>query len=58
MVHAPAVGPIAFARGVRSRGFLDFAGDLWREVGEFLPDVKQVRWNPLPPEFERKAERP
>ena len=34
MVHAPAVGPIAFARGVRSRGFLHFAGDLWREHGD------------------------
>ena len=34
MVHAPAVGPIAFARGVRSRGFLNFAGDLWREHGD------------------------
>jgi hypothetical protein len=34
MVYAPAVGPIRFARGVRSRGFLDFAGDLWREHGD------------------------
>ena len=34
MVHAPAVGPIAFARGVRNRGFLHFAGDLWREHGD------------------------
>ena len=34
MVHAPAVGPIAFVRGVRSRGFLDFAGDLWRKHGD------------------------
>jgi cytochrome P450 len=34
MVRAPAVGPIAFVRGVRSRGFLHFAGDLWREHGD------------------------
>ena len=34
MVHAPTVGPIAFARGVRSRGLLHFAGDLWREHGD------------------------
>ena len=34
MVHAPAVGPIAFVRGVRSRGFLHFTGDLWREHGD------------------------
>jgi cytochrome P450 len=34
MVHAPDVGPIAFARGARSRAFLDFAGDLWREHGD------------------------
>lgn len=34
MVHAPAVGPIAFVRGVRRRGFLHFAGDLWREHGD------------------------
>ena len=33
-MHAPAVGLIAFARGVRSRGFLHFAGDLWREHGD------------------------
>ncbi|MDF2745797.1 MAG: cytochrome, partial [Propionibacteriaceae bacterium] len=33
-MHAPAVGPIAFAGGVRSRGFLHFAGDLWREHGD------------------------
>jgi cytochrome P450 len=42
MVHAPAVGPIAFARGVRSRGFLHFAGDLWREHG----DVFEVHVGP------------
>jgi len=34
MVRAPAVGPIAFVRGVRSRGFLHFAGDLWCEHGD------------------------
>jgi hypothetical protein len=34
MVHAPAVGSITFARRVRSRGFLHFAGDLWREHGD------------------------
>ena len=34
MVRAPAVGSIAFARGVRNRGFLHFAGDLWREHGD------------------------
>ena len=34
MVQAPAVGPLTFARGIRSRGFLDFAGDLWQEHGD------------------------
>jgi cytochrome P450 len=34
MMRAPAVGPITFIRGVRSRGFLHFAGDLWREHGD------------------------
>lgn len=34
MVQAPAVGPITFARGIRSQGFLDFAGTMWREHGD------------------------
>ncbi|MEU1971002.1 cytochrome P450 [Microbacterium sp. NPDC019599] len=41
-MQAPAVGPVAFTRGVRRGGFLDFAGELWREHG----DVFEVHLGP------------
>jgi cytochrome P450 len=41
-MKAPGIGFLRFVRGVRSRGFLDFVGELWREHG----DVFQVRIGP------------
>lgn len=38
-MQAPGPGAFRFLHGVRTRGFLDFAGTLWREYG----DVFQVR---------------
>jgi cytochrome P450 len=38
-MHAPGPGPLRFIYGVRSRGFLAFAGESWRKYG----DVFQVR---------------
>ena len=38
-MHAPGPGALRFLTGVRSRGFLDFVGQAWREHG----DVFQVR---------------
>ena len=39
---APGTGFLRFARGVRTHGFLEFVGQLWREHG----DVFQVRVGP------------
>lgn len=41
-MKAPGIGFVRFVRGVRSRGFLEFVGELWREHG----DVFQVRIGP------------
>jgi cytochrome P450 len=39
LVQAPGPGPLRFIHGVRTRGFLHFAGESWRKYG----DVFQVR---------------
>ncbi len=41
-MQAPSIGVVRFMRGVRARGFLDFIGELWGELG----DVFQVRVGP------------
>lgn len=41
-MQAPGPGVVRFLTGVRARGFLEYAGELWREYG----DVFQVRIGP------------